>query len=973
MSPNEWIYLAGQHLAPPFAIHLVVEGTGTLDHDRLTEAVSRSAAACPGTRLTRRDKMWVDSGQAPALHTAENWDTHTSRALDTSAARSCEIVLREGDRPALLFRAHHAVMDARGVLDWALDTFRALRGQEPLGALSGLSDLALLNETGSRRRRPSFIPRFRSPLASRAGGPGHGWLHRNVDGSHAALVAKAATALTHLHGSATRVMVPIDLRRHRPQLQSTANLSLPVFLDGQPTDTWEQWQERLLRALHHNHDLSQGTEAYAPRVPLKPLSTILHLADLTTRALDRYPCSALLTHLGRIQEEDLQAPGFEPTEVYTLPQQVPFVPVSLAATEFGGTTRLTVARPAEPHAVRKAEQLLDAVAEELLPTHLRGPHVIGRRSTHPPTTLVHMLRQQAEQTPNATALTGPEGTLSYAELARRSDAAAAVLRRHGSGPGTSVGLLTHRTNAAIIGLWAIVKSGAAYVPLDPNHPPRRTASLLSDSDAVLCLVGRSTSSRRAALPCPTLTLEDLSEGPSSQSPPNDNSRPYNPAPNDLAYVIYTSGSTGTPKGVMVEHKALTDYTRWAIRHYGIDEHTRFAVFTSLAFDLTGTAHLLPLLTGGSIVLIPDEPDHATVTGLLTSSGANSLKLTPAHLELIIRLGIRPQGFRLVIAGGEQLRARLAARAQEAFGPRCRIVNEYGPTEATIGCITHTFRPQHDTERHSVPIGLPCENTAVHLLDPRGVPVAPGEPGEIHLATTQLARGYLHRPDLTRAHFRTLADGTRVYRTGDLAQLNSEGLLEFLGRNDAQLSIHGHRIDPLEVEAALETHPDVGQAVVLAAPLRHDGPPVLCAYITGNTEPGSLREHAEKLLPAHLVPAAIYAVDSIPLTANGKVDTTALTRESSSRKPARDSTNSNQDPFQQAVTNIWADILQIDPRSLTPESNFIHLGGDSIELLTMLQRVAQEVVAPQNRTLFQLKIRALVTLPTLHHIAVACQG
>lgn len=967
ISPNEWIYLAGEKFAAPFAIQIVVEGTGSLDRDTVAKAVERSAAACPGARLVRRGKTWVDSGRAPHVRVTETWDAEPFQALDADGGRSCEVVLRPGDQPALLFRAHHAVMDGRGVLNWVVDTFRVLRGLEPVGAPSGMFDLALLDELGPRGRRPGLTPRFRSPLARGARGSSRGWLHRTVDGSHIAVVAKAAAALACTTGDPTRVMVPIDLRRYRPDLRSSANLSLPVFLDGRPGDSWEQWHERLLQALERNEELAGGRETAALKIPLKPLTAALGLVGRSARVLNRYPCSALITHLGRIEEEELQAPGFQATGVHSLPQEVPLLPLNLVATEFAGITRLTIARPIEPVAVRKAEQFLDSVAEGLLPATRRGPCISGRPSTHPPASLIEMLEQQVRLTPFATALTGPDGQLTYAEFDHRSDTLATVLRQQGAGAGSVVGLLSHRTMAAIIGLWAVLKVGAAYLPLDPNHPHGRTASLLVDTDAVLCLAGRDVRHGRPALPCPTLTLESVTDA-SGQTESTDSVRPYAPKPDDLAYVIYTSGSTGKPKGVMVEHNALTEYARWAIRHYSIDEGTRFAVFTSLAFDLTGTAHLLPLLTGGSIVLIPDEPDHSTLTAILEeSSGVNSLKITPAHLELITRLEIQPKGFRLIVVGGEQLRGNLAARAQKMFGRDCRIINEYGPTEATIGCITHTFSSERDAARYAVPIGLPADNTAVYLLDPRGVPAPHGEQGEIHLATTQLARGYLQRPDLTRERFRVLADGTRTYRTGDLARRTPEGFLEFLGRNDGQLAIRGHRIEPQEIETALEAHPDVTQAVVLARPVRHGGAPALCAWVTGHGAPEAIRKHAGQILPAYLVPAVIQVLQSFPLTVNGKIDPAALPSPLTHRTTRSASTVATWDSPHAAVAEIWAEILEIDPLSLTPTSDFTQLGGDSIELLTMLHRVTQEVIPFERRGEFQGHIRKLVGQPTLHNI------
>ncbi|GGO91744.1 non-ribosomal peptide synthetase [Wenjunlia tyrosinilytica] len=980
ISPNEWIYLAGERLIPPFAIQIAIEGTGTIPTEELRKAVDRSAAACPGARLVRLGRMWMDSGRAPAVRTVRSFATQSSQVLDTRGGPSCEVVLRKGERPALLFRAHHAVMDGRGVLDWVLDTFRALRGEEPLGAPSPLYDLALLQElagTGRPARRSRLTPRFRSPFTGTGSVRGGGWLERMVDGSHSAVIAKAAAALTDATGDRARVMVPVDLRRHRRGLRSTANLSLPVLLDGRPGDPWEEWHRRLLHALENHCELALGEERAALRLPLGPLSTALGLAQVATRALGRYPCTALITHLGRIEEKELQAPGFEATEVYSLPQQVPFVPLALVAAEFRGVTRLTMPDPGTVRDTQRAQGLLDAVAEKLVPKADRGPAVKGPRLHGPSATLTRMLHRQVERTPEAVALTGPEGTLSYAELDRRSDAVAAELRRHGAGRGSVVGLLGGRTAAAITGLWGILKAGAAYLPLDPRHPRTRIASILADSGAGLCLVGREQQDRIGPH-CRAPVLDDLMVAFLSEDAPASGAMPGPgaPTPQDLAYVIYTSGSTGRPKGVMVEHGALADYACWAIRRYRIDEDSRFGMFTSLAFDLTGTAHLLPLLSGGSVALVPEEPDHATLTRLLTTSGANALKLTPAHLELIAALGIRPKGFRLLVVGGEQLRGATAARAQEMFGPDCRIINEYGPTEATIGCIVHTFDPRRDADRNAVPIGLPTDNTAVHLLGPSGIPVPPGETGEIHLAGTQLARGYLGRPDLTRERFRNLADGTRVYRTGDRARLTPDGVLEFLGRTDDQVSIRGHRIEPGEVDAALETHPDVTRAVAVARPPRPGAEPVLCAYITGTATPDGLREHVARLLPSYLVPAAVCVLETFPLTTNGKIDTAALPAAFSTAQTTqapRTDDQSRRDPLEKDVAQIWARILEADPQTIHPDSNFSHLGGDSLELLTMLHQVARDLVGEHGKAAFESKHRDLIGRPTLRRICEAARA
>ncbi|MFE5540552.1 non-ribosomal peptide synthetase [Streptomyces sp. NPDC056519] len=977
VSPTEWLYLAGGGLAPPFAVQIVVEGDGGLDPGGLRRAVDAASAACPGARLARRGRMWTDTGRPPPVRKTDRLGPALRAPLDPSTGRGCEVVmLTRKTGTTLLFRAHHAVMDAMGALAWTAEVFRALRGEALVGAPSPLYDLALLDALGGTRRE-RLTPARLSPLAGVRRGRAPRWLRRTLHGSHPGVVAKTAAALADLSPGTTRVMVPVDLRRHRPQSRSTANLSLPVFLDGTAGEPWEQWQERLLRALAEDRELSTGGEESMARLPLRPLSGLLTAAHTLTAAAGLHPCSALVTTLGRIGPEVVSAPGFDARAVYSPPVQAPFVPMAFTAVECAGRTELVMSHPGGPRADSRAAALLDAVCESLSPTARRGPVADGPRRAVPPLTLTELLRRQVDRAPDAPALTWPGGTLTYGELDRRSDVVAAELRKRGAGRGAVVGLLADRHAAAVAGLWGVLKAGAAYLPLDPAQPPARIASVLADADVSLCL----SDAAHRELPgevCPVVVLDDLAVA--GARPAAGSARPQ-----DAAYVIYTSGSTGRPKGVVVEHRALVNYTRWAVERYGVDASTRFALFTSLAFDLTGTALFPPLSAGGSIALVPDEPDHRTLRELLTRSGANALKLTPSHLDLIASLGIEPAPFRVLVVGGEQLRGPVAARARAVFGPDCRIFNEYGPTEAAIGCIVHDFDPGRDGALPVVPIGRPAENTGVFLLDAAGRFAAAGEAGEIHLAGVQLARGYLGRPDLDRERFTYLPDGTRVYRTGDLARLTPDGLLVCLGRCDDQLSVRGHRVEPGEVAAVLERHPGVERAVVTARPPRPGADPVLCAYVTGAACPDALRAHVAGLLPAYFVPAAVRVVESFPRTVNGKTDLRALPDPFPARHPARESgygararpdgegrPGARQDAVGTAVASIWSRILGVPDLRMGPEDDFQHLGGDSLALMRMLAAVAAEVVGAPAGAAFDARLRDLIRRPTLENVCGAAR-
>lgn len=1003
VSPNEWLYLAFERsTGAPFVIQLVVEGRGTIAPGELRRAVARASEATPGARLALRGRLWADTGRAPAVRQAPDLDVALRAPLDPRAGRSCEVVVvpaASGDADApttLVFRTHHAAMDGRGLLGWTLDVFRALRGEEPVGAPSSVDEVALLDQLiagtggtgGTVPRRPRQRARRRSPLSGRrrpwdSGSGAPHWARHTLDGVHHALVARIAGAITDHAGTAARVMVPVDLRRHRSGLRASANLSLPVFLDGSPGRPWEAWQEELLRALADGAELAAGEERGAARLPQGLLRLLGRAASTTACALDRYPCTALVSHLGRIEPADVCTPGFEADTAYSLPVRVPLVPVSFTTLEFGRHTQLVVSA-GRGQSVAAAASLLNAVCEKLSPAagteRLSGGAALGTTGA---ATLTALFREQAKRTPDAVALSGPAGSqeaagpMTYAELDRRSDAVAAQLRARGVGPGAVVALLDGRTPAAIAALWGILKTGAAYLPLDPAHPPARVAAVLADSGAALCLAGEVYQAAVADDSCPVLALESLQWDGAEPVDDTDDAV----SPDSVAYVIYTSGSTGAPKGVQVEHRALAAYVGWAREHYGVNATTRFGLFTSLAFDLTGTALLLPLLAGGSIVLEPGEPDRRTLTGLLRGSGVNALKLTPAHLDLMTSLGVTvPDGqIRSVVVGGEQLRGPAAARAQGLFGPGCRIFNEYGPTEAAIGCVVHAFDPARDTDRTAVPIGLPVPGTDIVLLDADGRPAADGE---LHLAGAQLARGYLGRPDLDRERFVRLADGTRAYRTGDLARLTADGrALEFLGRTDDQLSLRGFRIEPGEVEAVLERHPEVARAVVTARP-GPAGDPVLCAYVTGTgpaaPDPERLRTHAAGLLPPYLVPAVVRVLDAFPLTANGKVDQRALPSPfmrdpqatGNSTEPENPGTTGT-DPLTAAVTDIWCRTLGMDTADgLGPDDAFHQLGGDSLALLLMLSDVATDLVQPDRHQAFQAELRDLLRDVTVDRVCAA---
>ena len=414
-------------------------------------------------------------------------------------------------------------------------------------------------------------------------------------------------------------------------------------------------------------------------------------------------------------------------------------------------------------------------------------------------------------------------SLTYRELNDRANQFATHLRTLGVDPGELVVLFMEHSIEVVCAILGVLKAGAAYVPLDPSVPQERLAFMLEDiarglGEILPVVVTQSRLIDRLPSSASRVMAIDADFAAIAHNP---SSEPLlEVSPRDLAYVIYTSGSTGNPKGVMIEHRSLVNYIWWARQKYSANERLAWPLFSSLAFDLTVTSIFTPLISGGRIVVYREDPGlpGMVIVDVVEDNAVDIVKLTPAHISMIKNLNLRSSRIRKFIVGGEDFKTTLARDLTRNFGYPVEIYNEYGPTEATVGCMIHRYDNQNDFGL-SVPIGVPAANNAVYVLNEQLHPVDVGVIGEMYLAGDGLARGYFNRPDLTAEKFviaknlRNAADSLRLYKTGDLARWSSNGQLEFLGRTDHQVKINGARIELGEVEARLMQHPQIRECVV----------------------------------------------------------------------------------------------------------------------------------------------------------------
>jgi amino acid adenylation domain-containing protein len=507
----------------------------------------------------------------------------------------------------------------------------------------------------------------------------------------------------------------------------------------------------------------------------------------------------------------------------------------------------------------------------------------GPRADYPDACVHELFERQVARTPDAVALRGGDGAeVSYAELNARANRLARYLRSRGVRPESLVGVLLRRGPELVVALLAVLKAGAAYLPLDPGDPSRRLAILLGEAGATLVLTESTLADRVAT---PVVLLDTDTDTDAYIAGQSEVDMVGGATPDSLAYVVYTSGSTGTPKGVMIEHRNVVNYLSWGLGAYVPLGGSGAVLYSSMAFDLPVTTLFLALLSGQPVTITPDDgvPGIGALVAALEHGGFGLLKLTPSHLAVLNQTlsadAVRTAAGRLVVGGEELVRDAVSTWARHA--PDTVVDNEYGPTETTVGCSLFEATAA-DLPPGVLPIGRPIANTVFRVLDANQRLVPIGVTGELYIGGAQLARGYAGRPELTAERFvpdpYAEVPGRRLYRSGDLARYREDGTLEFAGRVDNQVKIRGYRIELGEIEAALCGHPEISEAAVRVRTMP-GGDRDLVGYLVpadgGTIEPAGVRDWLSTLLPDHLVPPSIVVLDALPITPNGKVDPARL--------------------------------------------------------------------------------------------------
>lgn len=596
--------------------------------------------------------------------------------------------------------------------------------------------------------------------------------------------------------------------------------------------------------------------------------------------------------------------------------------------------------------------------------------------------------QQAAKTPDHYAVVYEEEVITYAELDTRSNQLAHYLHKCNVGPEVIVALGTRRSVEMIVGILGILKAGGAYVPLDPSLPQKRLAFMLKESQSHFLLTQADVVARYPDDNLQIILLDQdwANVALEPKSPPPDTVQPQN-----AAYVIFTSGSTGKPKGVLVEHQHLASYVSSFLERLHLDASIKnFALISSPGTDLAYTSLYPCLCSGRSLHLISQErASHPEAFAeYQRQHPIDVLKITPSHLLALLTASQPADSIprKYLILGGEATSWDLA-RTLQTLAPHCTLINHYGPTETTIGTITYQVERGTSPQKNgTLPLGRPLNGTRVYILDRYQQPVPPLVTGELYISGVQVSRGYLYHEDLTKERF--LPDPfhphQRMYKTGDTGYYRSDGMIEFSGRVDNQIKIRGFRVEPEEIEVALEQIPSISKAVIIAQKTSSDDQQLI-AYLVASRQDTmlpsnqSITDHLKALFPDYMIPVDFIRIDALPLTQGGKVDRQKLIM--SPRTQPQEVVVPPHDLVELQLIQIWEELLHIHPIGVT--NNFFHLGGHSLLAVRLLVEIEKQfgerlslsdlIQAPTIEQIGQQLHQGTSTLPSSPVVKIQTQG
>lgn len=972
LSLNEKLYKVLENSYESLAIQIIVEGFGEIDINEFKKAVKKSCDYNPLCKCIYSNNKWVEDSKYPPIHHLNPFDFNGfdfssdlfKRKIDHNNTSIAEIFIIHSKPTKILFRIFHGAMDGKGALIWIKNIFKILNNKIPIKTLSTENDLSILSKLPIKNKKNKI--KFDKEILNIKNNTNKiNTLRLSLEGKYIAIIPKITKILTEMFNDQNSLyLIPSDLRKYIKNLNTTSNLTFPFYLQCTKIDSWQDINDKLLDKLKQKEDLNLNLFNFKllNKLSLNNLKLLIKALNLIKNLKNKYLISSIVSNLGTVDLYDFSTKKFKATNFYSIPVSQPFSPLSLVIVENQNTTEIVFSAYQKAIPLAQLNTICKKIEYFLSKKNIYKELNNNNFNIDPKLNIIDMFINTVFKYPQNIALSENNINLTYKELNQKSDVLADILLKKGLKKSTHIAVYLDRSIYLIIVILAIFKIGAIYIPIDTSAK-FRINNILNDDNIKFIITNSSIKAdvssikNKKILTIDSINL-DLKVNFDNQNV-NDN---------NILYQIYTSGSTGIPKGVQISNKAFKNYLFWAKNYYEIDDNNNFALFSSISVDFTLTSIFLPLINGGTLYIFK-EFNHKILESMLINSNINSLKFTPTHLSLINSLNLKFNNKKLLIIGGEQLDTQLAYSIQKNCGQKCKIINEYGPTEATIGCIAYKFDYSNDFKYTNVPIGKPIFNTKILLLDNELISVKPNKIGEIYILGSPLAQGYYNDENITKNNFINL-NGQIAYKTGDLAKLNHENNFIFIGRKDNQLKINGHRVEIEEIKYLIKQYKNINDVFINYT--KWNTKIILKCYFTSSKiiDILKLKEFLKTKLANYMIPKYFIQIESFPIASNGKIDLKKLPKVNINNQFTVKTIDTNIDltTNQKKLLDIWESILDLNKESIDINDNFFELGGDSLSLITMICAIEKKFYKTFNYFIFIKKLNFIYEDLTINNLA-----
>ncbi len=943
-SPNERMYIEAQKNFSPLNIQILFEGEGDIDKSILINAVNKASDACTNSRLIYSKGKWIDSSKYPEVHVVhnKNFDGFNfevleldKRVLDITDKPAIEVIIIKGKINGILFRIFHGLMDGKGALLFIENVFNVLNNKEVEVIDSSYSDLTFLKTLDYKKFKSLGFPKLKIL--------GNELKHLNyrkvntkrirIEGNYSSLVSKIIKVFTDSFTDKNSLfMIPVDLRKKDKTLLNASNLVLPIFLETKKGESYKTINERFIKKIINDDylNINNADLGLINYMPASILNLTLKLYNALCKKLNVHSTSGTISYVGNYDLNDYSYESFKCTSFYSIPLCTPFSPVALVSYSNNHATEISISYYdgviSESKMIEISENIIDEVKE------IRGYKEINNTyKDYGDISLLQLLSSTVKKFGEKTAVKEKEREVSYLDIDKKSDVFSQILLKKCSTE-KSVVIFLGRSVEFIISVMACIKAGITFIPIDINDFDLHTASIIKQSKAKVIVTNSSLEILDEKHDCINIDEVDFSYNISKKKKAFKNNEIYR---------IYTSGSTGKAKCVSISHDNILNYLLFSKDEYAINESNGFAFFTSTSYDLSITSYLLPLICGSCIHIFKESFNALMIKEMLLNDEIDTFKMTPTHLSVINKSLIETKK-KLLILGGEILRYSTLNKSRKVFSKDCLFVNEYGPTEATVGCTSYKVDEIHEG---IVAIGKPISNTSILLLNENIKEVRQGEIGELYIEGRGLSSGYLDDQKRNDEVF-IYINNKRYYKSGDLAYLSVKNVLVYCSRADKEVKINGRRVELHEIEKAILELSDFSDVVV-----RYDvNKKELIAFYTSSSiiDVKKIKSDLVSVLPPYLRVMQFIKVTDIPLLKSGKANDNELFKlvKSKTKKLVNETSLSK---LEKEVKNIFKEVLNKEIAEI--HNTLFELGGDSLDYINLTSEIIKSYVESEKQSDF----------------------